>query len=61
MQKPVPDSRLVNVTRFGIVDPERFIMPVLISFVGEFPMQCEDVVGQMKRKLFDVFAAALIS
>ena len=51
----------MNVTRFGIVDPECFIRSVLISFIKELAVQGEDIVGQMKRKSFDVFAARLIS
>lgn len=61
MQKPVPNGGLVNVARFGIVDPECLIRPVLISFIGEFAMQRQNIVGQMKRKSFDVLAAALIA
>ena len=36
-------------------------MSVLISFIKELAVQGEDIVGQMKRKSFDVFAATLIS
>lgn len=61
MQKSIPNGRFVNITRFRIVDSERLIMSVLISFVDEFAVQSEDIVGQMKRKSFDVFAAALIT
>ena len=61
MQKPVPNGGLVNVTRFGIVDPECFIRPVLIGFVEKLAVQSENIISQMKRKTFDVFATALIS
>ena len=61
MQKPIPNGRFVNVTRFRIVDPERLIRSVLVSLIKELAVQGEDIVGQMKRKSFNVFAAALIS
>ena len=61
MQKPVPNGGLVNVTRFGIVDPECFIRPMLIGFVEKLAVQSENIISQMKRKTFDVFATALIS
>lgn len=38
MQKPVPNGGLVNVAQLGIVDPERLIMPVLISLVEKVAM-----------------------
>ena len=61
MQKPVPDGGLVNIARFRIVDPERFIRPVLVSLIKDLAVQSEDIISQMKRKSFDVFATALIS
>ena len=61
MQKPVPNGRFVNVARFGIVDPERLIRSVSVSLIKELAVQGEDIISQMKRKSFDVFAAALIS
>lgn len=61
MQKPIPDGRFVNVTRFRIVDPECLIRSVLVSFIKELAVQGEDIVGQMKRKSFNVFASTLIS
>ena len=61
MQKPVPYGSLVNVARLRIVDPECFIRPVLIGFVEKLAVQSENIISQMKRKTFDVFATALIS
>jgi hypothetical protein len=34
---------------------------MLVSFIKELAVQGEDIVGQMKRKSFDVFATTLIS
>ena len=48
MQKPVPNGRLVNVARLRVIDPERLIRPMLISFVDKLSVQREDIVGQMK-------------
>ena len=61
MQKPIPNGRFVNVTRFRIVDPESFIMSVLVCLVEKLAVQSEDVIGQVKRESLYVFAAALIS
>ncbi len=61
MQKPVPNGGLMNVARFRIVDPERLIRSVLVSLIKELAVQGEDIISQMKRKSFDVFASTLIS
>ncbi len=61
VQKPVAHACFVNIARFRIIDTERFIRPVLISFIDKLLMQCPNIVGQMKRKSFDVFTAALVT
>ncbi len=61
MQKPVPNGGLVNVTRFRIVDPESLIRSVLVGLVKKLAVQGEDIIGQMKRKSFNIFTTALIS
>jgi len=48
MQKPVPNARFMNVTRFRIVDPECLIRSVLVGLVEKLAVQGENIVGQMK-------------
>ena len=61
MQKPVADGRFVNIARFRIVDPKCLIRSVLVGLVKKLAVQGEDIIGQMKRKSFNIFTTALIS
>ena len=61
MQKPIPNARFVNIARLRIIDPESLIRSVLVSLIKELAVQSENIISQMKRKTFDVFATALIS
>ena len=60
MQKPVPNARFVNVARLRVVYPERLIRSVSVCLVRELAVQSEYIIGQMKRKSLNVFAAALV-
>ena len=51
----------MNIAWLRVIDPESLIRSVLVSLIKELAVQGEDIVGQMKRKSFDVFAARLIS
>src|SRR3989344_2789671 len=59
MNKPIPNTRLVNVARLWIVYLKCQIRPVPIGLFRKLPMKCKNVVHKVNGKLGDVFAFSL--
>ena len=56
MQKPVSDTRLMNIARFRIGDFEMLICRVRIYFGGKLAMKRDDVRHQVSLEFLHVFA-----
>lgn len=59
VKKPIANARFVNIARFWIVNTKSLIRSVAICLLRQFAVQFEYVIGQMNRKLLNVFASAL--
>jgi hypothetical protein len=61
MHYPIPHSRLMDISWLGVGDIESFVARMTIGFGSELPMDCKNVICEMKLKLFHIFALVLPS
>lgn len=59
MYETIAHCRFVDITRFWVVDLERFVRAVAIRFILQFSMEREDVVNQAILEVLHVCFLAL--
>ena len=59
VQKPIPNARFVDISLFRVVDPKSVIRPMPIRSLGEFAVEREYIIRQMKRKILYILALSL--
>ena len=58
---PISHPRLMDISWLWVGNIERFVVRMAISFETKFPMDCQNVIGEMQFKLFYIFTLVLPS
>lgn len=59
MKEPVSHGCFMDIARLRVIDAERCVSTVTISFLGKIVTEDNDIIGKPNGEFFDVFAPAL--